>query len=469
MHPLVFVTNVSKLAGRVIDRNQGVAEQSFAWALQLDQELEDLWKKLDPAWLDYSELLANPEHNAAELRERIMAQIVYHQIRVYLHLPFMLKSATNTRFTYSRTACLNGSREVLRLYQALRTGAVQPLYECKAVDFIGFTSAVLIQIGLFNFAATSSSRDPAKMKEVEADVRLIEISIDIFRRASSEKGGKVALQSAEVLEKMQTKFKQGCPASNPNGSSTCGDAEHDDMVIPYFGTISIRRGGQTLKGPLPPPPALSPGSSVCGGGARSSSSVQHCAGQGQLFTPTSEKSAPSFGLHQTGSQPLNLTPSSTNLSTPPLSSAYNHHNHNHNNTAAALDPSPFVSYDGFYNFTTLADDSSPSLHSSTNPSSTGLGGGNGVGAAVKDDSMAAFPLPTNNFSWQNMPMDIDQDWSWFLNDSSTNNNAAVGNNNAGTGMGGNAGANGAGGAGLAAAWPMGQGGEGFGGGGFNFG
>ena len=65
MHPLVFMNSVSKLAGRVIDRNQGVAEQSFAWALQLDQELEDLWKQLDPAWLDYSELLAAPELDKA--------------------------------------------------------------------------------------------------------------------------------------------------------------------------------------------------------------------------------------------------------------------------------------------------------------------------------------------------------------------------------------------------------------------
>ena len=33
--------------------------------------------------------------------------------------------------------------------------------------------------------------------------------------------------------------------------------------------------------------------------------------------------------------------------------------------------------------------------------------------------MNNFPLPTNNFSWQHMPMDIDQDWSWFMNDSNT--------------------------------------------------
>lgn len=405
MHPLVFVTNVSKLAGRVIDRNQGVAEQSFAWALQLDQELEDLWKKLDPTWLDFSELLASPESNAAELRERIMAQMIYHQIRVYLHLPFMLKSATNSRFTYSRTACLNGSREVLRLYQALRTGAVEPLYECKAVDFIGFTSATLVQIGLFNFTPPNTARDAAKMKEVEADVRLIEISIDIFRRASSEKGGKVALQSAEVLEKMQAKFKGGHSASKGPCCGSDGSAgECDDLVIPYFGTISIRRGGQTISSPPPLPPSLSPAASVSG---RSNSTGQ------PLYTPTSEKSG---GLGGNGSvfsapQSLNMTPKSSMSAHTPATSAFN------------LDPSPFVSYDGFYNFTTLADDASQSGNTTNNNTNNNLNTNTNTASVIppgiKDDSMSNFPLPTNNFSWQNMPMDIDQDWSWFLNDGQT--------------------------------------------------
>lgn len=408
MHPMIFVTNVSKLAGRVIDRNQGVAEQSFAWALQLDQELEDLWKKLDPSWLDFSELLASPDSNAAELRERIMAQMIYHQIRVYLHLPFMLKSATNSRFTYSRTACLNGSREVLRLYQALRTGAVQPLYECKAVDFIGFTSATLVQIGLFNFTPPNGARDAAKMKEIEGDVRLIEISIDIFRRASSEKGGKVALQSAEVLEKMQAKFKGG------DSSTPCcgelGNRECEDMVIPYFGTISIRRGGQTISSPPAPPAHLSPAASVSG---RSTSTGQ------PLYTPTSEKGGLGGSVFS-APQSLNLTPKSSISVHTPATSAFN------------LEPSAFVSYDGFYNFTNLADDASTTSHSHSHPNNNNntlpthlhshdhlSSSHSTLPSGIKDDSMSNFPLPTNNFSWQNMPMDIDQDWSWFLNDGQT--------------------------------------------------
>jgi hypothetical protein len=376
IHPLNAITKVSQLAGRVIDRNQGIAEQSFAWALQLDQELEDLWKQLDPEWLEYSELLADAQTNAAELREKLMGQICFHQIRVYLHLPFMLKSASNSRFTYSRTACLNGSREVLRLYQALRTGGVQPLYECKAIDFIGFTAAVLIQIGLLNFGAVLQNSNP---KEIEADVRLIEISIDIFRRASSEKGGKVALQSAQVLEKMLAKYKGGsvdhdeCTAEN-------------EFVIPYFGTISIKRGGKVVK-PPPHPPALSPSALS----SRSSAALSQAQ-----FTPTSEvPSTIGSDLFSHPTQSVNLTPKTSISAGTNQTSAFSFTN----------DISPFATYNGFYNWDNL----------NTEDGSTTAG----LNTQINDDSMNNFPLPTNNFSWQHMPMDIDQDWSWFLNDSQT--------------------------------------------------
>ncbi|RAR05815.1 brassinin detoxification factor 1 [Stemphylium lycopersici] len=400
LHPLVGITKLSQLAGRVIDRNQGVAEQSFAWALQLDQELEDLWKRFDPSWLDYTELLADAESNAAELRERIMGQMVFHQIRVYLHLPFMLKSASNSRFTYSRTACLNGSREVLRLYQSLRTGTVQPLYECKAIDFIGFTAAVLIQIGLLNFGMqgqfTTSGPSP---KDIEEDVRLIEVSIDIFRRASSEKGGKVAAQSAQVLEKMMGKFKG---TSNDLDETCTGQS---DFVIPYFGTISIKRGGQLVK-KGPEPPARSP--SIVS--SRSPATSHH------LYTPTSEKQSSTTDLFSHHTQSLNVTPK-TSVSAGTGATAFNY-----------TDPSPFVSYDGFYNWNNLnADDAASSSGAAPVATTSGAAAtSSGFGSQLNDDSMNNFPLPTNNFSWQHMPMDIDQDWSWFLNDAQTTQGMGTG-------------------------------------------
>jgi hypothetical protein len=358
------------LSGKVIDRNQGIAEQSFAWALQLDQELEDLWKQLDPEWLEYSELFSDVEGNAAELREKIMSQMIYHQIRVYLHLPFMLKSQANSRFSYSRTACLNGSREVLRLYQSLRTGEVQPLYECKAVDFIGFTAAVLIVLGLLNFGLTNGS---ISAKDKESDIRLVEISIDIFRRASSEKGGKVALQSAEVLEKM---LKKITPSPDGKPADDCG---HTEFAIPYFGTITIKRGGKEVRPEDMPAHRL-----------RQHSSQTQSPGGGSLLTPSSETTT-SSNPFSNPCKPSLTTSSSTNPNA--TSPGFN------------FPTDPFVSYEGFYNWGSALDAASTT--------------GTATAAHTNDDSLNNYPLPTNDFTWQNMPMDIDQDWSWFLNDSGT--------------------------------------------------
>ncbi|KAF2015727.1 hypothetical protein BU24DRAFT_422040 [Aaosphaeria arxii CBS 175.79] len=434
MAPLIFINRISQIAGKVIDRNQGIAEQSFAWALQLDQELEDLWKQLDPNWIDYSSLLIDVESNAAELRERLMAQMVFHQIRVYLHLPFMLKSQANSRFTYSRNACLNGSREVLRSYQASRTGEVQPLYECKAVDFIGFTSAVLIMLGLFNFGANGI----VSPKDHESDVRLIEMSIDIFRRASSEKGGKVALQSAEVLEKMLMKLKidSGKAEGGPN-DECCPMSE---FVIPYFGTISIKRGGMANPGPPPPcnintttPNARKSFSSSTAtaaskqqrmGTARTVSASSTATSPSQ-FTPLSAHSSTDFF-----NNPLSKTTTTTTTAGKPTP-ASDTTSINFNNNPTGNNNDPFISYDGFYNFPTTADPT-PALSSTASQSADGPT----LGSQINDDSMNNFPLPTNNFSWQNMPMDIDQDWSWFLNDAAS---PAAGNTHLNGGSGAAAG------------------------------
>lgn len=81
-------------------------------------------------------------------------------------------------------------------------------------------------------------------------------------------------------------------------------------------------------------------------------------------------------------------------------------------TSVNLDPSPFVSYDGFYNWNNLnADDGSTT-------------GTSVLDSHMHNEGMNGFSLPTNNFSWQNMPMDIDQDWSWFLNDAQTTQGVA---------------------------------------------
>ncbi|KAF2810462.1 uncharacterized protein BDZ99DRAFT_563519 [Mytilinidion resinicola] len=353
--PLDFVNQISIIAGKVIDRNQGSGDPSFAFALDLDQQMEELFNKLDPTWVDTSAAMVDCQTSAADLRERLLAQLIYHQIRVYLHLPFMLKSVNNPRFVYSKTVCLAGSREMLRLYASLRTGCAEPLYECKAIDFLGFTAAILLLLGLFPVAPDASvSVSP---QEIEEDWRLIEICIDIFRRASNEKGGKVAAQSYEVLQKMSTKLRDAKPGQCDPDDEDCpyGAEEGPAIVIPYFGTISIRRGDKTVQPPKP----------IRKGISTTSSSTSPSITQ---LTPSSSTDANTFlqGIPSVGMV---------------------------DNTMNQMQD-PFMTYDGVY------------------------AGSSNFDSALNEDGIANFAPLANSFSWQNMPtsMDIDQDWIGFMSD-----------------------------------------------------
>jgi hypothetical protein len=125
----------------------------------------------------------------------------------------------------------------------------------------------------------------------------------------------------------------------------------------------------------------------------------------QLYTPTSENPSIASDLFTQPTQSLNITPkTSVSAGTNNSSSAFPN----------PTDPLPFVSYDGFYNWNKLNADDNASAPADITSSH------------INDDSMNNFPLPTNNFSWQHMPMDIDQDWSWFLNDAQTHTGQGLG-------------------------------------------
>ncbi|KAL1631977.1 hypothetical protein SLS56_004182 [Neofusicoccum ribis] len=239
-----FMLKLSVLAGKVIDRTQGVHELSLAAALELDQELDTIVESMPAGWWNtQTEIMGTIDPvQLIQLRERLLAQICFQQLRVYLHLPFMLKStsmANSSKYAYSRSTCFGASRELIVLYHFLRSGNGEPLYECKVIDFLGFTAAVLIMLGLLGYARVNDGSPGAYHNAIqeEQDWRLIEITMDIFGRASTEKGGKVASQSLKVLQQLSS-------VRNINRDLV---GEHEDkvaqrIVIPYFGTISVRRG-----------------------------------------------------------------------------------------------------------------------------------------------------------------------------------------------------------------------------------
>ncbi|KAF2456743.1 hypothetical protein BDY21DRAFT_345984 [Lineolata rhizophorae] len=238
-----YLARLSRVGGQVIDRTQGLKEQSFPAALEIDQELDSIASLLPPSFWDSTSTSIDATLSVADMRERLLSQMCFHQIRAYLHLPFMLKSTSNPRFEYSSNVCFNSARELLRSYHVLRGTTGQPLYECKAIDFIAFTASILVLLNLLGYGRMSpvhnSQRD-------EADWRLIEISMGIFQRASNEKGGKVAAQSYKVLEQISSIRNDDCNKAQDGSETT-------KIFIPYFGTITIRRGNKFNHQPITQP------------------------------------------------------------------------------------------------------------------------------------------------------------------------------------------------------------------------
>jgi len=216
--------------------------------MDLDQEMNAYAAKLPPVWQNipaFSESI-----DSIEWQGKVLSMMCFHQTRVYLHMPFMLKSTTNSGYEYCRDACLGGSRELLRLYHMLRAPGT-PVYACKVVDFVGFTASVLIVPGLLGYGRTVG-HDP---EEDELDWGLIDKTAEILKLASSEKGGKVAEQSYQALEQLAQVRNFDCVGPDCDGGST-------KIAIPFFGTISVQRGKsfkQLAAKPSPQsqPPSLS--------------------------------------------------------------------------------------------------------------------------------------------------------------------------------------------------------------------
>ena len=124
-----------------------------------------------------------------------------------------------------------------------------------------------------------------------------------------------------------------------------------------------------------------------------------------MYTPTSERQSSTSDVFSQPTKSVNVTPKTSISTATGTSSAFGF------GSGSGSGSSPFVSYD-WNNLN--ADDASTA------------GGASAFGSNIADDGMNNFQLPTNNFSWQNMPMDIDQDWSWFLNDAQTTQSVAAG-------------------------------------------
>lgn len=220
--PHHFTLRCAFIAGKVIDRNIVPDKPSLAKAIDLDEQMEAIAASMPEDWWDLPRELPNPASDLDNLTERLLQQYYFFHVRIYIHLPFMTKSAP-TSYNISKFQCMESCRQLLKRYNILRTkiqGA--DLYECKTSDFVAFTATVALMIGLYGSSSKPSIQS--------SDKNLITAIVDIFFQDTRKKKCKLLSQCQKTIHFLRLL-----------------NNETQEMRIPYFGTV-VRRPTQSFLG-----------------------------------------------------------------------------------------------------------------------------------------------------------------------------------------------------------------------------
>lgn len=227
----IFTRRLCIITGAIIDRNEGNSSNAFATTQEIDERLDSLRKEMREGFWDIPTTLELPRSASAnEHFERLIHQMWFFQLEGFLHLPFMLRAATEHRYDYNKSTCLRASRELIFRYLALRQASTISLC-CRVADFAGFIAAVILMLDVVSYPQKNESRETQIQRNQDRD--LIRQLLSCLEHLARNPRDVVAAQSIIFLKTMLGESESSL--------------EQTRLRIPYLGTITILR--QQPKGP----------------------------------------------------------------------------------------------------------------------------------------------------------------------------------------------------------------------------
>jgi hypothetical protein len=238
-----LITRLALLAGKVIDRTHALNGSTYESALEIDREISQLGTNMPQEYWKTEQFAPRDMERANKWMETLLSQSVFYQMRLILHMPYMLRSATKPGYEFSTNACFEAARNIIRLFQALRAPENAFVYKCIACDFVGFLGCITLVLGLMGYGHNDSTRN-------QKDWDLIESTMALFEKVSAKPFGRIASQSFKALQQL---IQYRHPTTEP------GQEEIKKIVIPFFGTITIlcgkSLGDRVYRSAAPPVPS----------------------------------------------------------------------------------------------------------------------------------------------------------------------------------------------------------------------
>lgn len=217
--------HLALLTGRVIDCLQDVKGPSLSGALKVEEQMDDILAQLPSGYLDIRHIRACTDQT--DKKVRLYRAIHFYQLRAYVHLPLMLRSASNERLEFSHKSCIGDSRRLLEAYLELFDSDASAASDGTVLNFTASIAAVVLLLSLFGYGRPKESAYVTSASQDQEDWRSIYRTMHAIKQGQHGRARALCQQCFTALECLVT-------SASGHGSKT--------VLLPYFGTISITRG-----------------------------------------------------------------------------------------------------------------------------------------------------------------------------------------------------------------------------------
>lgn len=220
-------SRLTKLSRQIGELDREVTPQTYAQALALDEKVESLMREQPKEFWEVPNVppTARTAESSAVL-DRLMVQVGYFELKIFIHLPYLLRAATETRYEYSKVTALQASRNVVMRWFALRNSGITQAC-CRFGEIGVFIAAVTLSLDILIEMSTKEKPEVKKAKASDFTI-LCRLISEMEKLGNSNPREKMAARSAVVLKKILGSL-----------DPSCREKGKIRLTIPYFGTIEM--------------------------------------------------------------------------------------------------------------------------------------------------------------------------------------------------------------------------------------
>ncbi|KAK3317068.1 hypothetical protein B0H66DRAFT_311281 [Apodospora peruviana] len=228
------------IASRIIERNANKSpSEAYAITQSIDCELENAANAMGQDWWAEPDLEVADEngHRLGQMLH-LMLQVHHYDLLILLHLPYMLRNPSESRYDYSKATCARSSREVLKRFIPFRN-KVTSVWACRHVDYSALVAAMTLLLSYLRQHQDSTTPSPTCPQRSE-DRKLVEMVRERMQHVAVINQDRLTHQSADILGQMM-------PILDSIDASLMNDVSEVNMhllkclhlKVPYLGTVNF--------------------------------------------------------------------------------------------------------------------------------------------------------------------------------------------------------------------------------------